>query len=110
MPWRPLPDAAAPAPRPLGEGLERVLRGLGAPPVDVLAQVFAAWPELVGEAVADASHPLTLDDGRLVVAVDDPVWASQLKWMSADLIARLGARLGDGHVRTIEVRVRPPDR
>jgi predicted nucleic acid-binding Zn ribbon protein len=107
VPWRPLPDAPGPEPAPLAAGLDRVRRALGAPPVDVLARVFASWPELVGEAVAAASRPVALDDGRLVVAVDDPVWASQLRWMGPDLVRRLDERLGEGHVAAVEVRVRP---
>jgi len=106
MTWRPLPDADGPAPRPLTDGLDRVLRGLGAPPVDVLTRIFAAWPELVGDAVADAARPVRLDDGRLVVAVDDPVWASQLRWMSTELVERIAATIGAGHVTAVDVRVR----
>lgn len=110
MPWRPLPDAPGPDPTPLAANLDRVLRALGAPPVDVLEQVFSAWPELVGDAVAGASRPAGLDDGRLVVTVDDPVWASQLRWMGPDLVRRLAERLGEGHVTAVEVRVRRPGR
>jgi hypothetical protein len=41
------------------------------------------------------------------VAVDDPAWATQLRWLEADLVTRLGEVLGEGEVARIEVRVQP---
>jgi hypothetical protein len=42
-----------------------------------------------------------------VVAVDEPAWATQLRWLEADLLARLNDVLGPGQVARIEVRVLP---
>jgi len=44
---------------------------------------------------------------RLVVDVDQPGWATQLRYLETDLLARLAAVAGPGAVRSIEVRVRP---
>ena len=52
--------------------------------------------------------PCSLDDGRLVVEVDEPGWATQLRYLEADLLERLAAVAGAGAVRSIEVRVTPP--
>lgn len=107
MPWSPLPDADGPPPVPVGETVDRVLRSLGAPPTTVLTTLFDDWGGIVGEAIASASRPLSLDDGCLVLGVRDGGWATQLRWMERDLLAKVAARLGDGAVRSIEVRVRP---
>jgi hypothetical protein len=43
----------------------------------------------------------------LVVAVSDPAWATQLRFLEHDLIERLQVELGQDAIDTIEVRVRP---
>jgi predicted nucleic acid-binding Zn ribbon protein len=102
--WQPLPGDK-PDPRRVGESLDRVAASLGVPRASTLAGVFATWPDLVGESVAQHSRPRSLREGVLVVAVDEPAWATQLRWLEADLIARLDGALGAGQVTRIEVRV-----
>jgi predicted nucleic acid-binding Zn ribbon protein len=85
----------------VGDSLDRVARSLGLAPA-----LLTRWPELVGEGVAEHTRPRSLRDGTLVVAVDDPAWATQLRWLEADLVTRLGDVLGPGKVQRIEVRVR----
>jgi hypothetical protein len=41
------------------------------------------------------------------VAVDDPSWATQLRWLEADLVARISAELGPGVVTGLQLLVRP---
>ena len=91
----------------MGDSLDRVASSLGVSRASTLTGVFASWPELVGEAVAQHAHPRSLRDGVLVVAVDEPAWATQLRWLEADLITRLTEALGPGEVDRIEVRVVP---
>jgi predicted nucleic acid-binding Zn ribbon protein len=105
--WRPLPGEADADPRSLRDSLDAVARGLGAPPVAALAEVFQRWPEVVGTAVAAHSQPVSLAGGTLVVAVDQPGWAAQLGWLEAELLGRFAERLGPGVVTTLRVRVRP---
>jgi predicted nucleic acid-binding Zn ribbon protein len=68
--------------------------------------LLTRWPELVGEGIAEHTRPRALRDGTLWVAVDDPAWATQLRWLEADLLARLGEVVGPDRVARIEVRVR----
>jgi len=98
--WQPLPGEP-PEPRSVGESLDRVAASLGLDPL-----LLTRWAELVGEGVAEHTRPRGLRDGTLLVLVDDPAWATQLRWLEADLVARLGELLGAGRVRRIEVRVR----
>ena len=106
MPWAPLPGED-PGPRPVGESLDRVASRLGIPRAATLHRVFGAWPELVGERVAAHARPRWLRDGVLGVAVDEPAWATQLRYLEGDLLARLAERLGPGAVTRIDVRVAP---
>ena len=102
--WKPLPGEV-PDPRPVGASLDRVARSMGVPLATTLSTVFASWPELVGESVAQHATPRTLRDGTLLVVVDEPAWATQLRWLEADLLTRLNDVLGAGSVARIEVRV-----
>lgn len=90
--------------------LDRVIRSLGAPPPATLTTVFESWSDIVGAAIASRCRPLSLDRGVLVVAVADGGWASQLRWMERDLLAKIEAGVGEGVVDRLEVRVRPTER
>ena len=102
--WR--PDAEPPGPRKVGESLDRVSRGLGLPPASATGRLVRAWPEVVGEAVAAHTTPRWVRDGVLSLAVDDPVWAAQLRWLEADLLARVAEVTGPGVVERITLHVR----
>ena len=71
-----------------------------------LKAVFGDWRDAVGDAVADHAEPVSLTEGVLVVAVDQPVWATQLKLLAPEVIGRLNDRAGDGTVQSLEVRVK----
>lgn len=97
-------------PRKLTGSLERLASDLGAPPARVLAEVFERWEDLVGPAVHAHARPVSFRDSTLLVAVDQPAWATQLRLLSAELLARFAEALGRDVVTHLEVRVRPPGR
>jgi predicted nucleic acid-binding Zn ribbon protein len=83
-------DAAAPA----------------APTAATLGTVFSRWEELVGAAVARHTRPLRLEGGTLVVAVDQPPWATQVRVLAPGILARLTEETGELLDR-LQVVVRP---
>ncbi len=107
MSWRPSRDRDDDLPQPLSGALDRVAKRFGAPRSGALAAVFARWEEIVGEGVAQHARPLSLRDGALVVGVDEPGWATQVKYLTATLLERLAEVAGEGVVTAIDVRVRP---
>jgi len=107
VPWRPLPGAVDHGdPLPVRASLDRLSRALGAPGADSLAQVFDRWEALVGPDVAAHARPTLLAGGRLVVAVDHPAWATQLRWLGPALLARLATELGAQAPTRLEVKTR----
>jgi predicted nucleic acid-binding Zn ribbon protein len=92
---------------PLAESLDAVVRSLRGAGAKATAGVFGHWEDAVGPHVAAHARPALLDGGTLVVDVDEPGWATQLRYLESELIERLQAVAGPGAVRTIEVRVRP---
>ena len=108
--WRPLrsrqAEAAGSDPRPVRDSLETLAGRLGAPGASALAAVFAGWEEVVGPGVAAHCRPSSLVRGALVVEVDDPVWATQLRFLGSTLVERFASIAGAGVVKRVEVRVR----
>jgi predicted nucleic acid-binding Zn ribbon protein len=107
VPWKPLPDDEPPAPAPVGRSLDRLLRHLGSPKAKTVRSVFDDWAEVVGESLAAHADPVSLRRGRLVVAVPDSAWATQLRFLEPQLLARLADAFGSDEVTAIDVRVRP---
>jgi predicted nucleic acid-binding Zn ribbon protein len=95
------PDPA----RPLRESLDAVVRALHGPSAQTVEGVFARWEEAVGVEIAAHATPRALRDGCLAVEVDHPTWATQLRFLEADLLARLAAVTRPGEVTSIELRV-----
>lgn len=96
------------APRPVSDGLEGMARRLGAPNASSLGAVFSQWDEAVGPSVAAHARPVSLADGVLTVAVDQPGWATQLRYLANDVIRRLADVAGPGVVGRLEIRVDAP--
>lgn len=107
MAWRPLPRKSSDAPVPVAQPLARVLRHLGVPTTDSLPSLEARWAAAVGPALAAHSVPVTVRHGRLLVRVEDPAWASQLRWMEQQVVATLREGPGFETLRALEVRVGP---
>ncbi|HVM52358.1 MAG TPA: DUF721 domain-containing protein [Acidimicrobiales bacterium] len=98
--WRPLDEDRGP--RRIGESLEGVVPG-----GRTFTRLLAAWGDLVGDGLAGHTRPAALHGTTLVVAVDDPAWATQLRYLEADLLARIAESAGAGSVTELRVVVRP---
>src|SRR3954467_6938681 len=94
-------------PDPISKPLERILRSLGGAGVAASKTVFTGWRDIVGDNVAEHCRPVSLDRGCLLVAVDDPGWATTLRYDQSPILERCRDRLGEGSVTRIEVVVRP---
>ncbi|MCY4163268.1 MAG: DUF721 domain-containing protein [bacterium] len=105
MTWEPLKDFSEP--QPIVEILEDLTSNLHVPGVQVLQAVFDSWDDLVGSAIASHSTPVWLREGELVVEVDDPVWAAEVRFFSAELMSRINAISTAESVEVVRVRVRP---
>ena len=106
-PGRSDPGHSESGPKPLGASLDHVTRALGMPPATVLETVFSQWSDLVGAPFTAHAQPASLRGEVLVVSVDDPAWATELRYRAHDLLSRMAGRIGHGSPTRIEVRVRP---
>ena len=79
----------------IGREVERELARGGSRDAIPLAAVTAAWPEVVGDAVARQAWPLRISrDGTLHVATSSATWANELAFLADEILERLRARLG----------------
>ncbi len=106
MTWKPLPARSKEdSPSDLGVSLDRLSESFGAPPSAVLRIVFARWEEVVGEALAIHAKPVLIRHGTLLIAVDEPCWATEVKWLAAELLDKLATTAGEPVASRVEVRV-----
>jgi predicted nucleic acid-binding Zn ribbon protein len=91
-------------PVPLSESLDAVMRSLRGTDRRQIGGLFGRWDEVVGPQVANHVRPVRLDDGVLLVEVDDPAWATQVTLMSTRIRERLGDEVGV-RIERVEVRV-----
>ena len=92
-------------PLSLQSQLTRLLTSLGSDDAASVKGVFGAWSNLVGEAVAAHVQPVKLVDSRLIVEVDDPHWATEMKFLEASLCEKI-SQLTTTPVTSLEVRVK----
>ncbi|MDO4784083.1 MAG: DciA family protein [Propionibacteriaceae bacterium] len=107
-PRRPRPDGSASRSRrddpvPLGAAVGKLIEQRGWTRGVSLKLLLSDWPGLVGQANADHSRPEAYADAVLTVRADSTAWASSLRLLAPQLVAKLNAALGDGTVTRIEV-------
>lgn len=90
-------------PTPLGDALENVIGERGWATEVNVHLLMGRWPELVGDAVAEHSAPEAYRDKVLVVRTSSTAWASQLRLMAPQLLARMNDSLGQGTIRRVQV-------
>jgi predicted nucleic acid-binding Zn ribbon protein len=82
-------------PRSLAEVLGTVMRRMKMSDESAAIGVFSHWREIVGAPIADHVTPLRLEKRVLTVQVEDPAWATQLKFLESKLLSTLHEHIGD---------------
>ena len=91
--------------RPIGAGLDRLLRDMGLPRLMDVARLGEEWADAAGEPFASLAKPVSYRQGELLLAVSDGASASLLKFRIPDLVERLTERYGPGTVTSVRLRV-----
>ena len=73
------------------------------------ARIHTAWVEIAGEELARHVQPVRLAGGVLVVRAESAGWATQVRYLAAQLKERANAVLGEGEVTTVTVQTGRPD-
>lgn len=91
-------------PTTLGDALDRLVRHMGAPPVSILSQLEARWPDIVGPALSGTTRPVELVNGVLTIACQDAAWAAQVGWMEAQIKQRFDDTFTAGLIQRVATR------
>jgi hypothetical protein len=70
-----------------------------------IATLARRWPELVGERLARATQPASLEGGVLLVRASDGPWGAQARYLAEEIRERADLALGAGSVRSVRVVV-----
>lgn len=65
--------------------------------------VFGRWRAVVGDHIADHAVPTGLRDGVLSVTAESTAWATQLRMVQSQLLAKIAAAVGDGVVTSVRI-------
>ncbi len=66
--------------------------------------VFGQWERLVGSDVAEHAKPVSLREGELTVQASSTAWATQLRLLQRQLVARITVGVGPGVVTRLRVQ------
>ena len=91
-------------PTRLGEAFERLVDTKGWSTDIGIHTLLARWATLVGPVNADHSFPESFSDGILTVRAESTVWATSLRGIANQLVARLNDEIGQGTVQRVVVR------
>jgi len=88
----------------VGDVIGEVVASQGWQPRVSLNMLQARWPQLAGDINALHSKPVALDGKVVLVLAESTTWASALRLMAPQLVARINEAIGDGSVTRVDVR------
>jgi predicted nucleic acid-binding Zn ribbon protein len=94
----------------LGDAVAAVGKELGIPEPNELAALTAAWPDIVGAAMAAHASVRSVRDGVCTVEVDEAGWATQIRYAEQQVVERAATCCGPGVVTSVRVVVAGPPR
>jgi predicted nucleic acid-binding Zn ribbon protein len=90
-------------PQTLGAATRDIAKKLGWSKQVAEGAVFGQWTTVVGAQIAEHATPTGLRDGVLTVAAESTAWATQLRMVQSQLLAKIAAAVGDGVVTTLKI-------
>ena len=90
-------------PQPLGRATRDLASSRGWSSRVAEGTVFAQWATVVGDDIAEHAQPTALRDGVLNVSAESTAWATQLRIVQAQLLAKIAAAVGDGVVKSLRI-------
>ncbi|GGC64155.1 DUF721 domain-containing protein [Hoyosella rhizosphaerae] len=90
-------------PQLLGFLTQQVARRRGWSEKVSVGTVLGLWPSVVGDDIAEHAHPTGLEDGVLIVQAESTAWATQLRYMQSQILARIASSVGNGVVTKLRI-------
>lgn len=90
-------------PQTLGSATSDVAKSRGWSSRVAEGSVFGQWETVVGDQIAEHATPSALRDGVLTVEAESTAWATQLRMVQPQLLAKIAAAVGDGVVTSLKI-------
>lgn len=90
-------------PQPLGHLTGSIARSRGWSTKISEGTVVGSWAGIVGADISSHAEPTGLVDGVLHVRAESTAWATQLRYMQAQILAKIAAAVGDGVVKSLRI-------
>jgi predicted nucleic acid-binding Zn ribbon protein len=89
-------------PTRLGDVIPSVIAHSGAGPRLLQASVITDWASLVGDQIAQVTHPLSISrQGLLLVAVKTNAWMTELSLLEPELLRVINEKAGPSKIQKI---------
>ena len=100
-------DRRSEDPVSIGDVVDELLRDEAFAPGIPIATLIQDWPELVGESLAKATAPVSLEGRILTVRAADGPWGAQARYFTEQIRERADRTLGEGSVTAVRIVVAP---
>jgi predicted nucleic acid-binding Zn ribbon protein len=90
-------------PQPMGRVAREIAKKRGWSGRVAEGTVLGHWASVVGHQIADHATPTALNEGVLSVAAESTAWATQLRMIQAQLLAKIAAAVGNGVVTSLKI-------
>ena len=97
-------------PTPLGEALAAVGSDLGLADPVLIGVLNDRWADIVGPGIAPNARLRSLRGSTLTIAVETGAWATQLRYLESEIVARIAAIVGNDVIDDVRVVVAPRER
>ena len=90
-------------PELLGSALDKLVTESGWEKETAMAKVLNSWAEIVGAEIADHCVPAGFDAGTLRLTAESTAWATKLRLLQSQILAKIASEIGDGIVLKISI-------
>ncbi|MFD4182404.1 DUF721 family protein [Rhodococcus sp. NPDC058514] len=90
-------------PQPFGALTGAVAKSRGWSPRVAEGTVLGRWQQVVGEDISAHAEPIALREGVLSISAESTAWATQLRMLQSQILAKIAAAVGDGIVTSLRI-------
>lgn len=90
-------------PELLGSALDKLVVESGWERESSMAKLLNSWSAIVGPEIADHCVPAGFEEGTLRLTAESTAWATQLRLLNSQIMAKIVREVGDGVVTKISI-------
>ena len=90
-------------PELLGSALDKLMIESGWEQESSMAKLLNSWAQIVGPEIADHCIPAGFEEGTLRLTAESTAWATQLRLLQNQIMAKIAGEVGDGVVTKISI-------